>query len=316
MAVSFASASDTVEQVPTLEELAPGCYGFVSRHDPNCGFVVGEDCVLVVDTRATPRLGRELRDAIRSVTDKPVRYVFLSHYHAVRALGAAAFPEAAVIATTGTREWIETRGQADFISERDRFPRLFRGVEEIPGLTRPTVAFDGTLTLDLGGIDAVLMGFGRAHTQGDAVCWLPSQGVLYAGDLVENHIGVYAGDAYIGEWIKTLGRVRAVPATAMVSGRGPAVRGREDVLRAIDATGDFLLTLRDTVARARADGADLRGCFKAAEAAMTPRFGAWPVFQHVLPFDVSRMNEELSGVEHPTIWTAERDQELWNILRG
>ena len=316
MAVSFASAADMAEQVPSLEELAPGCYGFVSQHDPNCGFVVGENCVLVVDTRATPKLGRELRDAICSVTDKPIRYVFLSHYHAVRALGAAAFPEAAVIATAGTREWIETRGEADLISERDRFPRLFRGVDEIPGLTRPTIAFNGTLTLDLGGIDAVLMGFGRAHTQGDAVCWLPSRGVLYAGDLVENRIGVYAGDAYIGEWIETLQRVREIPATAMVSGRGPAVRGRAEVQTAIDATRDFLLTLRDAVAVARANGADLRGCFEAAQVAMKPRFGEWPVFQHVLPFDVSRMNEELAGVEHPTIWTAERDQQLWDILRG
>ena len=65
----FASAADTAEQVPRVEELAPDCYGFISGHDPNCGFVVGRDAVLAVDTRATPPLARDLLRAIRSVTD-------------------------------------------------------------------------------------------------------------------------------------------------------------------------------------------------------------------------------------------------------
>lgn len=312
----FASAADTTEQVPQLELLAPGCHGFVGRHDPNCGFVVGEDAVLVVDTRATPRLGQELHDAIRTATDRPVRYVFLTHFHAVRALGASVFTDATVISTLGTREWIRTRGEADFVSERDRFPRLFRGVEDIPGLTHPHIAFEGRMSLDLGGIEVELLGTGRAHTQGDAAAWVPSRKVLYAGDLVENGCGVYAGDAYITDWIETLGRLRAVPAEVVVPGRGPVVRGRAAVEEAIDGTAAFLSTLRQSVAAAAGSGADLRGCFAAAEAAMRPRFGDWPLFGHVLPFDVARMHEELSGTEHPTIWTAARDKELWQVLRG
>ena len=305
MTVSFASASDTVEQVAK-----------VSQHDPNCGFIVGDKAVMVVDTRATPSLARELLAGIRTVTDLPVAWVFLSHYHAVRALGASAFDQATVISTTGTRDWIRTRGAADFQSERDRFPRLFRNVEEIPGLTYPSVTFDGVLTIDLGGIELELLGFGRAHTQGDAACWVPSRKVLYAGDLSENRCGVYAGDAYIRDWIDTLTRLRLVPAEAMVAGRGPIVRGRAAVLGAIDATSAFLTALHDSVATALAQGGDLAACFHAAEAAMKPAFGDWPLFAHVLPFDVARMHEELGGTEHPTIWTAERDKALWQILRG
>ena len=316
MSTSFASASDTLEQTAAVEELAPGCYGFMSRHDPNCGFVVGDDAVLVVDTRATPSLARELLAGIRQVTDRPVRYVFLTHYHAVRALGASVFDGAAVVSTEGTRDWIRTRGEADFASERDRFPRLFRGVEEIPGLTVPTIAFDGTLRIDLGGIEVELLGFGRAHTQGDAACRVPSRAVLYAGDLFENRCGVYAGDAYIGDWIATLDRLRPVPAAVAVAGRGPVVRGREDVLGAIEGTSAFLSTLRDAVRAGLAAGEDLRACFARAEGAMHPRFGDWPLFAHVLPFDVARMVEELGGTEHPTIWTAERDKDLWRVLRG
>ena len=316
MSTSFASASDMQEQTAAVEKLAPGCYGFMSQHDPNCGFVVGENAVLVVDTRATPSLGRELQAGIRSVTDRPVRWVFLSHYHAVRALGASVFTGAAVVSTEGTRDWIRTRGEADFVSERDRFPRLFRGVEEIPGLTLPTVTFDRTLRIDLGGIEVELLGFGRAHTQGDAACWVPSREVLYAGDLFENRCGVYAGDAYISDWIETLTRLRPVPAAVAVAGRGPVVRGRDAVLGAIDSTSAFLSTLRSSVRSALEGGADLAGCFGAAEAAMRPEFGEWPLFGHVLPFDVARMYEELRGTEHPTVWTAERDKQLWHTLRG
>ncbi|MFT8246491.1 MBL fold metallo-hydrolase [Roseomonas sp. BN140053] len=315
MTAHFASATDTREQIPQVEELGPGCYGFISAHDPNCGFVVGRDAVLVVDTRATPKLGRELLTAVRSVTDRPVRYVFLTHYHAVRALGASVFDGATVLSTLGTRDWIRTRGEADFKSERERFPRLFAGVEEIPGLTHPHVAFEGRLSLDLGGLEVEFMGFGRAHTQGDAACWVASSSVLYAGDLVENRCGVYAGDAYITDWIETLTRLAPLPAEAMVSGRGAVVRGAE-IAGAIAGTSGFLSTLRRAVAAGRDEGLDLAGCFRAAEEAMRPEFGDWPLFGHVLPFDVARMHEELGGTEHPTIWTAERDQELWNTLRG
>ena len=272
--------------------------------------------MLVVDTRATPTLARALLAGIRSVTDRPVTWVFLSHYHAVRALGASVFTGATVLSTEGTRDWIRTRGEADFMSERDRFPRLFRGVDEIPGLTMPDATFDGTMRIDLGGIEVELLGFGRAHTQGDAACWVPSRRVLYAGDLSENRCGVYAGDAYIRDWIETLTRLRSVPAEVMVAGRGPVVRGREAVLGAIDSTSAFLSSLRDAVQTALDGGADLKGCFQAAEEAMRAEFGDWPLFGHVLPFDVARMHEELRGTDHPTIWTADRDKQLWQTLRG
>ena len=315
---SFASASDLTEQIPTLQELAPGCYGYVSQHDPNCGFVVGEKAVLVVDTRATPKLARDFEAAIRSVTDLPIRWVFLTHYHAVRALGASVFKDATVIASAGTTQWIRERGEPDFQSELHRFPRLFRGVEEIPGLTYPNVWFDDRLVIDLGDIEVELVQFGRAHTQGDAACWVPSRKVLFAGDLVENRCGVYAGDAYIRDWITTLTLVGGMPAEALVPGRGPAVTGREAVREAVAGTAAFLQTLHDAVAGAlqsRAD-ADVAACYHAADAAMRPTFGHWPIFNHVLPFDTARMFEELSGSEHPTIWTAERDTELWAALRG
>jgi hypothetical protein len=141
--------------------------------------------------------------------------------------------------------------------------------------------------------------------------------VLFAGDLVENKCGVYAGDAYIRDWITTLKSVGSMPAEALVPGRGPAVTGREAVREAVEGTASFLQTLHDAVAGALPKGdADVAACYRAADAAMLPKFGHWPIFDHVLPFDTARMREELSGTQDPTIWTAERDAELWSALRG
>jgi glyoxylase-like metal-dependent hydrolase (beta-lactamase superfamily II) len=313
---SFASAADNMQQTPQLVELASGVYGFISDFDPNCGFVVGPDYVVAIDTRATPALAREMLAAIRTVTDKPVRYVFLSHYHAVRVMGASAFGGAALIASQATLDLISERGPDDFESEVRRFPRLFRGVEEIPGLTWPDLVFDQGLTLRLGDRDLHFRHLGRGHTAGDSICWIPDCGVLFSGDLVENRCGVYAGDGYVADWIDTLARLRDLPATTMVPGRGAALRSRSAVEDAIAATQGFLTILRDVVANAHARGADMKACFQSAEKVMTPLYGDWPVFAHVLPFDVARMLEQLQGGQHPTPWTAERDQALWALLRG
>ena len=314
---SFASASDTKAQKPQVQELAVGVYGYISEFDPNCGFVVGDEYVVAIDTRPTPRMARDFLEAIRSVTDKPVRFIVLTHYHAVRVMGASAFPDTqAIIASEGTADWVRTRGQADFESEVGRFPRLFAGVEEVPGLTVPTITFQRDLRLNLGSREVQLKCLGRGHSSGDTVAWLPDCGVLFAGDVVENHCGVYAGDAYLRDWTHTLDVVRALKPSTLVPGRGAVLRGEAACDEAARMTQDFLRTLLGSVQAGIDAGDDLRACYERAEAVMTPRFGAWPVYQHVLPFDVARAYEELRGTEHPTIWTAERDRELWQMLRA
>jgi hypothetical protein len=137
-----------------------------------------------------------------------------------------------------------------------------------------------------------------------------------SADLVENRCGVYAGDAYIGDWMGNLDALKELGARVLVPDRGAALSDRPSATAAIDMTREFLQTLMNTVRDARAKGADLRGCYDAAQAVMQPRFGDWPVFQHVLPFDVSRAYDELSGIVDPRVWTAERDHELWAALKS
>ena len=199
MSKPFASQADLAEKKISFERLSDNAYAYVADGDPNSGVIIGDDSVMVVDATATPAMAQDLIRAIRGVTDKPIRHVALTHYHAVRVLGASAFAAegaATVIASRGTHELIVERGQADMDSEIGRFPRLFRSSESIPGLTWPTIVFERELTIRLGTLEVRMMHLGNGHTRGDSVVWIPSQGICFAGDLVEFNAGVYTGDAY------------------------------------------------------------------------------------------------------------------------
>lgn len=311
----FASTADLTEKKATLEELADGVFAYTAEGDPNVGCVIGRESVLCIDARATPVMARQWIDVIRTVTDKPIRHLVLTHYHAVRVLGASAYGADWTIAHAKTAEWIEERGAQDFESEARRFPRLFSAIETIPGLTRPDVTFTDELRLDLGGRVVELRYLGRGHTEGDIVVWLSDERVLFAGDLVEAQAAPYMGDAFIGDWrATTLDRVAALKADALVGGRGATVRGA-DVAVAIEETRDFLSTLYDCVHEVVRREAGLKEAFDLAHAALAPRYAGFPIFEHCMPFNVQRAYDEISGTR-PRVWTASRDQAVWDELQS
>ncbi|GAA4000270.1 MBL fold metallo-hydrolase [Allokutzneria multivorans] len=313
----FASSADTSPKSETLEVLADGVYALTSEGDPNVGAVEGEDFLVCFDARATPASARDWLDALREHTDKPVKYLVLSHYHAVRALGASAFGASEVVMHVDTLGLVRERGEQDWASEFARMPRLFKEPESIPGLTWPTLCFDGTMSISLGGDrgDLVLGHAGRGHTRGDAYLWLPDRKILFAGDLIESEAALYTGDAYHREWLGTLENLELLEAEVLVGGRGAVVHGREGVTAAITQTRGFLLGLTGAVASVHEAGGDIRAAFDAAHRELEPTYGKWPIFEHCLPFDVQRFWDELDGVEHPTIWTPERDREVWALLQ-
>lgn len=315
----FASSADLADKEETLQVLADGVYAFTAQGDPNVGAIEGEDFLVCFEARATPVTAREWLTRLRQHTDKPVRYLVLSHYHAVRVLGASAFDAEIIVAHENTRALIAERGKEDWESEFARMPRLARGAESVPGLTWPTLTFSDRLTIDLGGDrgDLVLRYCGRGHTEGDIVAWLPRQRVLYAGDLVEAQAALYTGDAFHREWVSsTLDRVGALGAEVLVGGRGAVSEGGPAVAAALDQTRHFLTVMLEEVSAVRESGGTLKDAFERAHAALFERYGTWPIFEHCMPFNVSRLWDELNGVERPVIWTAQRDREVWDQLRG
>lgn len=316
MAKEFASKADLGEKQVTFSQLAENAYAYTAEGDPNTGVIIGDDGVMVVDTQATPLMAGRVLEKIRSVTDKPVKYVLMTHYHAVRVLGASAYEPDHVIASQDTYDLIVERGQQDWQSEFERFPRLFNGHETIPGLTWPNIVFKGEMTLWMGQTEIKIMQLGRGHTKGDTVVWLPKERVLFSGDLVEYGATPYTGDAYLLDWPTTLDNVAALDPVALVPGRGDALTTPETIKEGIGGTRAFITAMYAAVKAGKEQGKALKEIYQDTYDALKPEFGGWVIFDHCLPFDVARAYDIASGIADPQIWTAQRDAEMWEALAG
>lgn len=316
MAKAFASKADLGEKQVTFSRLAENAYAYTAEGDPNTGVIIGDDGVMVVDTQATPLMAGRVLEKIRSVTDKPVKCVLMTHYHAVRVLGASAYEPQQIIASQDTYDLIVERGQQDWQSEFERFPRLFNGHETIPGLTWPSIVFKGEMTLWMGKTEIRIMQLGRGHTKGDTVVWLPKERVLFSGDLVEYGATPYTGDAYLLDWPTTLDNVAALDPVSLVPGRGDALTTPETIKEGIGGTRAFITAMYAAVKAGKEQGKALKEIYEDTYAALKPEFGDWVIFDHCLPFDVARAYDIASGIADPQIWTAQRDAEMWESLAG
>lgn len=316
MAKAFASQGDMTEKKISFTEVGEGLYAFTAEGDPNSGVIIGDESVMIVEAQATPRLANKVIECVRSVTDKPISHVVLTHYHAVRVLGASAFGAQQIIMGEKARGMVVERGQEDWDSEFQRFPRLFEGHESIPGLTWPTTTFNDRMTVHLGKRRIDLMHLGRAHTAGDIVIHVPDQNVMFTGDIVEYHSACYCGDGHFKDWGNTLDAIKAFDVDAIAPGRGDALVGKEMVGKAIENTRDFVTSTYRPAAAVAARGGSLKEAWDAVRAECDPKFKDYAIYEHCLPFNVARAFDEARGIDNPRIWTAQRDMEMWEELQG
>ena len=219
--------------------MGPGLYGYTAEGDPNSGVVIGDDSVLVVDAQATPQMAADVIARIRRVTDKPIRHVLLSHYHAVRVLGAAAYEGAEIIASDVTRDMIVERGQQDMDSEIGRFPRLFRGRGEH---SRPDLAASDLprrMTLWLGKREVQIIHIGRSHTAGDTIVWLPKERVCSPATASNSAPPPIAAMRISPTGRATLAAIQALGPERLVPGRGRSLMNAPEVREGIDGTAAF-----------------------------------------------------------------------------
>jgi len=313
---AFASTEDLDEKKVSFDQVEAGLYAYTAEGDPNTGVIIGDDAVMVIDAQATPAIAGDVVARIAKVTDKPVKYVLLTHYHAARTLGASAFKGAEILASDATRHMIVERGKEDMNSEIGRFPRLFRSAETIPGLTWPTITFPDQISVWLGRREVRIIHVGRGHTAGDVIAVVPDAGVVFSGDLVESTSACYGGDAHFSDWLATLDHLAEMQASALVPGRGAALTSRETVKDAIELTANFISTLYNSVEESVRKGRSLKDAFDFARLPMDPKFKEFAIYEHCLPFSVSRAYDEARGIEWPVIWTADRDREIWAALQG
>jgi glyoxylase-like metal-dependent hydrolase (beta-lactamase superfamily II) len=316
MAKAFASVGDRTQKKISFTEVERGIYAFTAEGDPNTGVIIGGDAVMIVDTQSTPVMAQLVIDRVKSVTDKPIKYVVLSHYHAVRVLGTSAYHAEVILASDKCLGMIHERGEEDWASEVARFPRLFEAADSISGLTWPTMTFTGSMTVELGGRKVHLRQLDRAHTAGDIVAWIPDAATMCTGDIVEYKSTCYCGDCHFVDWPGTLGALAAYEPQVILPGRGDALQGHDKVAEALRLTSDFVQSTYRSVAAVVARGGSLKEAFAACRAACDEKFSSYAIYEHCLPFNVARAYDEAVGIDTPRIWTAERDRKMWEALQG
>lgn len=216
-------------------EIGEGIYAFTAKRYPNSDVIIGDESVMVIEAQATPRLARIVVECIRAVTDKPISYMVLTHYHAVRVLGARE-----IIMFDAARGMLMNRGQEDWDSEFGRFPRLFQGHEEIPSLTLPTTTFSNQMTVYLGKGASVSCIWAARIRQGMRSFWAPDSEVMFTDDILEYHSACYCGDGHFADWAETLANIAGFDPVAIAPGRGDALIVRRMVGKALARTADFV----------------------------------------------------------------------------
>ena len=209
----------------STKELAPGVYALLSSIPgvDNAGFVVGEKGVLVIDAHISIPMARQIQARVREVTDKPIRYLVNSNYHADHTFGNCAFP-----AETLVVQQRETAARTPYLKEEWEFmlpavandPTIFEGVTFRP----PDLVFDDSLHIDLGGQIVEIHWFGPANTPGDTITYVPSAKAAWTGNMTGGSFGLaLESDAptYLGtltRFVQTIEVEKLIPAHAPILG--------------------------------------------------------------------------------------------------
>ena len=282
--LTAAGALAQTRPAPHMTKVADGVYLFQTAPygevglDGNSVAIVGDTGVLVFDTNGTPAAAAAVLAELRTVTDKPVRYIVNSHWHWDHWYGTEvyrrAFPGVQVVSQARTRDMmagpalefnrpgleqqlpayvkmLEEKAAADPAArERLDVARFFLDQKRRVSHVLPDVTFDRAFDLDLGGRRVQVRHHDRAVTPGDSYVYLPDQRVLITGDLLVNPMP-FALSSYPSGWISTLEQLDALDASVMVPGHGEPL-GDESLLHAThDVFRELLARGRDARARGR-----------------------------------------------------------------
>jgi glyoxylase-like metal-dependent hydrolase (beta-lactamase superfamily II) len=269
------NASPLLLQTGAEQEIAPGVHVVPDRRVnlvPNVGIVRGDDATLVIDTGMGPANGRLALEAARRLGGDRRLFLTLTHFHPEHGFGAQSFvDEATLVYNRAQAEELAADGQG-FIEMFSEFgPEVAELLADVE-LVQPHETYEGARTLDLGNRSVELREFGGAHTHGDQVVLLPDEGVLFAGDLVENRFfPIVFGDVANGPaWIDTLDRLEALDARTVVPGHGEV--GGPELIRPLRA---YLIEVRDAVATRLRQGQDVETIAAELGPEIRARYESW-----------------------------------------
>jgi glyoxylase-like metal-dependent hydrolase (beta-lactamase superfamily II) len=279
-----------------LQQVGPGVYAAIGgpMAGSNAGFVIGDDGVLVVDSFFYPDAAKALLGEIRRITDKPIRYVVNTHYHIDHVSGDAAFKAAgaAIIAHRNVPGWLHAENV--HLMGGDKIKPEVKA--QIDALIAPDRTIDKTTVLTLGRRRIELRPM-TGHTGGDLVVAVPDAKVLFAGDILWNHIAPTTIDGKIVTWTADLAHIEAQPDAATF------IPGHGEVATASDV--DELKTLFQDLARLTREARQAGLSGDALVQSVAPRLIAlhptWGRIERIAPLLAAQMDQELAGTKRVPI---------------
>lgn len=294
------------EDLFDLKPVVPGVYAAIAKYqykvNSNAAIILLDDGVLVVDTHSKPSAARALAQQIKTVTDKPVRWVVDTHFHWDHYQGNQAYLDTwpkgvEIISSEATRESIEHRGiprikheilavpkeiddlkaqlaKATDPNERSQLQGNLKQaedyLEELKAMrvALPSVTFDRSLIVYRKSRTVQILWLGKAHTDGDVFVYLPKEKFIATGDALQGWIP-YMGDSYPYDWIKTLELVERLDFDYTVGGHGDVLRGKEQ----FEHWRRYLTDLMDETAAAYALGASMAEAEKTVTEKLRSKYG-------------------------------------------
>lgn len=268
-------------------EIAKGVYAFIQAGGAtDAGFIVDEDGVVVIDTLMTTTLANQLMAEVRKVTNAPLRHIVNTHWHGDHVFGNAVLPPAPIIAHDTCRDDLISEWDDHRAFLRDLYPAAWPEMEALKA-TPPNVTFSRSLTLHLGTRAVELRYFGRAHTQGDVVAYLPDVGVAFAGDIAFHKYIPNARDGFPADWLDAAAALEGIGADVIVPGHGPLGTNAE-LAEMRECLALILEQVRQSFERGMSE--------KQAHAALTlGPFADWGRQEDRLPTLIGRAYRELRG---------------------
>jgi cyclase len=270
-------------------EVADGVFAYVQEGGglcvSNAGLIVGPDRCIAIDSLFSPSMTLAFRDAIRRVTDKPVRLLINTHHHVDHTLGNALFPEAQVLSHVNAKREQRRVGKSVLDVLRPLLPEL---VAETDAVTQrlPNMTFSGSARFLLGGRAIELLHFGPAHTIGDALIVLPAERLLFAGDVAFHYITPLGLEGHIGGWRGVCDEIDSLEIDTIVPGHGPV--GGKPELREMRGYLDTIWTQGRAAFDAGVVTQDATRQIDLGE------YASWPEPER-LAFNVSRLYQEFRG---------------------
>ena len=243
---------------------------------PNVGVIVGDRAALVIDTGLGPRNGALVREIAQQLAgDRPL-LLTLTHFHPEHGYGAQAFSDTTIVYNREQRDELHDKAVGYLHTFRELGARVAHELEAVE-FVDPHIVYDGTADLDLGGKIVQLRTWGPAHSRGDQTIFLPAEGVLFTGDLVENRFfpifpffPPHDTDVDGGKWLGVLEELQRFEAKIVVPGHGET--GGAGL---IATTHEYLSLLQSETKRLADEGNDGEAIFGILEPQLRARYADW-----------------------------------------